>query len=236
MSHNSHKGIAHLYDDIFLRYDIINSLITLGLDKYWRRKAAIFLKQKISKKAKILDICCGTGTFSIEILNICGKEHKIFGTDANEKMLSIARSRNKEISFILASADNLPFENETFDAVTISFATRNIAINRELLSKSLFEIRRVLKKNGIFLNLETTVPENIFIRFFMFIYVKIAIGILNFIKPESKKAYSFLMNSILNFHTASKFSEILKTSGFKNVEYKTLFPGSVCVHIGFKNE
>lgn len=227
-------SVSALYDNIFFFYDVINSLLTFGLDCYWRKKTAQILIKKLQGKVKILDVCCGTGSFSIEIFNVYKGSAQVFGIDLNEKMLSVAKERYDNISFQLADAAKLPFENETFDAITISFATRNIAINEKYFLNTLKEFFRVLKKGGFLVSLETTKPKNVLIRFFMFSYVKLAIRILNLIKPDMKKAYTFLMNSIINFYSPSQLSDILKKSGFVDIEYTILCPGAVCVHIGKK--
>jgi len=234
MNHLSHKGISSLYDRIYLYYEPINLILTLGFSYYWRKKASSFLKKQTPENIKILDLCCGPGNFSDVLFKKYAGKAKIYGIDLNENMLIEAKKKNPNITYINSDVANLPFENESFDALVISFATRNISVNKEEFISILNEFKRVLKKGGIFLNLETTIPENKLIKFLMFSYVKLMIGTLNMLKPGMKSSYSFLLNTIINFYNADEFADILNRAGFKEIKYKILFPGAVAIHIAKK--
>jgi demethylmenaquinone methyltransferase/2-methoxy-6-polyprenyl-1,4-benzoquinol methylase len=232
----SHKAVSSLYDNIFGYYEIVNSLLTFGLDRYWRFKTAKLLKTvNSSPNPKILDICCGTGDFTF-LLSKIFYNSSITACDLNENMLAKAKNKDKfkKINFLLSNCSDLPFQDETFDIITISFATRNIAVDKESFAKTLKEILRVLRKGGIFISLETTQPENYILKNLMRIYVKISISILNILNPGARNSYLFLKNSILNFYTKKELAEAIGYSGFSSVYYETLFPGAVAIHIATK--
>ena len=147
-----------MFDTISENYDGLNRVISLGSDIKWRKKVIKMVAEK--KPRTILDIATGTGDLAIQFAEKISAE-KIVGLDLSEGMLSVARKKvsGKEISekieFVQADSEALPFEDNTFDAITVSFGIRNF----ENLEKGLSEIFRVLKKGGIFVILETSVPS-----------------------------------------------------------------------------
>ena len=137
-------------------------------------------------------------------------------------------------AFIKAEAKRLPFPDDSFDLVTISFATRNLNIDRPRMLEALREFRRVLKPGGVFLNLETTRPPNSLLWFLMRAYVKALIGVLNILFPKSRSSYSFLRNTILNYYSPQEFSALLTEAGFTTPSQKILFPCAVALHTAVK--
>lgn len=228
---SSHKAVSSLYNEIFGYYESVNSLLTLGFDRYWRSRAAGLIREKIPGQPKILDICCGTGDFTLSLRRTFGSGCPITACDLNALMLEKARKKLPEITFIEADCASLPFPDSTFDLVTISFATRNIFLNEEDFRITAKEILRVMKKGAIFASLETTVPEKTIPRKIMFFFTKTGIGAVNFLNPKASKSYSFLSQTIINFKTAKEFSSILLSCGFTKVYHKILCPGAVALHI-----
>lgn len=226
-----HKAVSSLYDEIFGYYESVNSLLTLGFDRYWRAHAAGLIKKKIPGQPKILDICCGTGDFTVSLRRVFGRDCSITACDLNTLMLEKARKKLPEITFVEADCASLSFPDSTFDLVTISFATRNIFLNEEDFRLTAKEILRVMKKGAIFASLETTVPEKTIPRKIMFFFVKAGIGALNLFNPKASKSYSFLRQTIINFKTAKEFSSLLLSCGFTKVYHKILCPGAVALHI-----
>ncbi|MEA3307527.1 MAG: ubiquinone/menaquinone biosynthesis methyltransferase [Elusimicrobiota bacterium] len=225
------KIISGFYDGIFHFYEAANIFLTFGLIRLWRRKAAkLALKENPSS---CLDLCCGAGDFTLLLDKLSSKPIKITGFDLNPSMLEKARARGN-FTFILGSAAKLPFNDNSFDLATISFASRNINISRDFFIAALKEARRVLKPEGVFINLETSRPENPLIHKFFITYTKTIIAILCLISPKNKKAYHFLANSITSFYTAKDLSEILKKAGFKKPEFSYLFFGAAAIHKAIK--
>ncbi|HAT73340.1 MAG TPA: dimethylmenaquinone methyltransferase [Elusimicrobia bacterium] len=230
MPSKTELAIAGFYDGIYLFYGAANSLLTFGLDRYWRARAAAAAGRLAPGRAKALDVCCGTGDFSAALKKCLAPGAEICGADLSPAMLSSARTKHPETTFLRAEAKELPFPDAVFDLVTISFATRNLNIDREKMLAALREFGRVLKPGGFFLNLETTRPENPALWFLMRAYVIAVIALLNLLSPKSRASYSFLRNTILNFYSAAQFSALLCEAGFRDVSANILCPGAVAVH------
>ncbi|MCX5784318.1 MAG: ubiquinone/menaquinone biosynthesis methyltransferase [Elusimicrobia bacterium] len=227
-------AVAGFYDGIFRFYESANSFLTLGLDRWWRVRAANTLKTLSPDASTALDACAGTGDFSIVLYKTYGGALKVTGADLSRAMLSKARSKTDKIEFVEAEAKALPFPDNAFDLVTVSFAARNLNIDRQLMTRALREFGRVLKDGGVFLNLETTRPENPLVNLIFRAYVKTVIGLLNLVSPASRTSYTFLRNTVLDFYGADEFSALLLEAGFKSPSYKILFPGAVAVHTAAK--
>jgi len=227
-------AIAGFYDGIYLFYGIANSFLTFGLDRWWRTRAAEIAKRSCPAALTALDACCGTGDFSLSLKKAFGPGLELTGADLSAAMLSTARTKNPDIEFVLAEAKELPFPDGNFDLATISFATRNLNIDRERMLAALREFRRVLKPGGLFLNLETTRPANPAVWLLMRLYVKTVIGLLNVLSPKSRSSYTFLKNTILGFYDAAEFTALLSEAGFTDVSHKIFCPGAVAVHTGRK--
>jgi demethylmenaquinone methyltransferase/2-methoxy-6-polyprenyl-1,4-benzoquinol methylase len=229
-SKTTELAIAGFYDGIYLFYEKANSFLTFGLDLYWRRRAAALAREAAPAAASALDACCGTGDFTLALRRAYGPGLKLSGADLSEAMLSLARPKDPSISFVQAESKALPFPDGSFDLVTISFATRNLNIDRAKLLASLAEFRRVLKPGGVFLNLETTRPANPLLWGAMKLYVKALIGLLNRVSPKSRSSYLFLRNTILTWYSAAEFDALLLEAGFASATHKILCPGAVAAH------
>lgn len=234
MPSKTELAIAGFYDGIYLFYGAANSFLTFGLDRYWRARAAGIAKSSAPQTRTALDVCCGTGDFSRALARAFGAGLRLTGADLSAAMLSAAKAKHPGIEFIQAEAKDLPWPDGSFDLVTISFATRNLNIDKPKMLAALREFRRVLKPGGLFLNLETTLPANAAVRFLMKLYVRTAIGLLNAISPKSRASYTFLGQTILNFCGAGEFSALLAAAGFTAAAHTTLCPGAVAVHTARK--
>lgn len=234
MPSKTELAIAGFYDGIYLFYGSANSLLTLGLDLYWRSRAARLARAAAPAARSALDVCCGTGDFSLALKKTFGPSLALSGADLSGAMLSLAARKLPGAALVRASARELPFPDASFDLVTISFATRNINTDRENLLAALREFRRVLKPGGTFLQLETTRPANALVWALMRAYVRTAVGLLNLFSPKSKASYLFLLNTILGFYPAAEFSALLAEAGFSRVAARSLCPGAVAVHTAQK--
>ena len=234
MPSKTELAIAGFYDGIYLFYGAANSFLTCGLDRYWRGRAARTALRSAPGALKALDVCCGTGDFSLALRKAFGGRLELTGADLSAAMLSAAEKKLPGARLVRAEAKELPFPDGSFDLVAISFAARNLNIDEKKLIAALREARRVLKPGGLFLNLETTRPENPAIWALMRIYVMAAVGLLNLISPKSRSSYAFLRTTMFGFCTAAEFSSLLTASGLTGVEHTILWPGAVAVHTGRK--
>lgn len=226
------KGIRKIFSEIHQKYEIVNHILTFGLDIYWRRKSARLATKKDGKL--FLDICTGTGEMAWNIKKFGRNNCKVIALDFCYSMLERAKSKRNSMLFIAGDVANLPFPDEIFDIVTISFATRNLNFKKDNLIKCLIEIKRVLKKGGRFFNLETTQPEIKFGKMLFHAYVKIFVKPLGSFISGSEPAYKYLSWTIPKFYDAEELKKILKEAGFSRVFYKKFFPGVVALHIAEK--
>lgn len=228
------SAIQKLYKQIPSTYEMINHLLTFGLDIWWRKNA--IKKIKNNQGMRWLDVCTGTGETAVYLSRISKNSNPVFATDFSLPMLILAKNKpeGKQIRFSISEIKNLPFPDNTFDLITISFATRNIDINRKVLIQSFNEIRRVIKSGGQFINLETSQPKNSFIKYFFHLYIKIFIRPIGKTISGSKAAYSYLASTIPKFYHAEELKQILIESGFQNVEYQQMLFGAAAIHSSIK--
>lgn len=227
--------IQSLFDSIAGDYDRLNHLLSLGIDKTWRRRA---LKQITDGKdaKRILDIACGTGDFSIEIAKHSSPETSVTGLDLSEGMLKVMRQKvhkaglEDRISEEQGNSEQMRFDDGTFDRVTIAFGIRNFQ-DRE---KALKEILRVLKEGGRLVILELSVPSNAVFRWFYCLYfTKILPAVGGWISGD-KAAYRYLPASVLKFPGKEEWMEIMRNCGFSNVAHKAFTFGICRMYTGEK--
>ena len=226
------SAVSGFYDGIFRYYEAVNAFLTLGHDVYWRRKAAKMVLA--AHPASCLDVCTGTGDLAVLIHGLSAGRIKVTGLDFNEPMLSKARKKVSGVAFLRGEAEALPFSDETFDALTISFATRNLSPGANDLTKYFSEFRRVLKPGGVFLNLETSRPGNSFIRLLFHTHVRLMTALVKALFPKTKAAYDFLAGTISAFYRPEELSDIILKAGFSKVEVHPLMFGAIAVHKAIK--
>lgn len=228
------SAIQKLYTQIPSTYELINHLLTFGMDIWWRKNA--LKKIKNHQGLRWLDVCTGTGETAVYLSRISKNGNPVFATDFSLPMVILAKNKpeSKQIRFSISEITNLPFLDNTFDLITISFATRNIDINRKLLIQSFCEIRRVLKSGGQFINLETSQPKNSIIRYFFHLYVKIFIRPIGKMISGSNVPYAYLASTIPKFYHPEELEKILMESGFGNVEYQQMLFGAAAIHSSIK--
>lgn len=223
------EPLKNLFSKIPKSYDFINQVLTFGFDNYWRKRTA-----KIGLKLPgnfYLDVCTGTGKQAFFLNKY--KKNKVCGVDFCFPMLKKAK-KGQNFNVFLAEARALPFKDETFDILTISFATRNLNTTKDALLDSFKEFKRVLKKGGHFLNLETTQPPFFILKGILHLYSKIFIKPIGAFISGSKEAYAYLSSTIPRFYSAPDLKEILMEAGFSEVKFKYLFPYVVALHISKK--
>jgi demethylmenaquinone methyltransferase/2-methoxy-6-polyprenyl-1,4-benzoquinol methylase len=232
---NKGKQIAKMFNAIAFRYDIMNRLISLGQDKRWRRKAISILKPQMPKT--ILDIATGTGDMAIKLhsmLTPC----KVTGCDISEGMMEVARKKvadlglSEKINFTAGDCIALPFPDNSFDAVTISFGIRNV----EDIEKGLSEINRVLTPNGKLVILELSVPENKFYKFFYNIYTKLFIPTLGKLITGERSAYDYLRKSIAVVPQGKAMVELMNKVGMTDSNYTYMTFGACAIYSAKKEK
>jgi demethylmenaquinone methyltransferase/2-methoxy-6-polyprenyl-1,4-benzoquinol methylase len=224
------EQVEQMFDNIAHRYDFLNRFLSFGIDRIWRRKAIRILKKY--QPERILDVASGTGDFALEALSLKPKE--IIGIDLSEHMLEIGRKklRRLKISNIhlqKADSENLPFEAESFDAVTVAFGVRNF----ENLSKGLSEMHRVLKAGGAVVILEFSQPRGFFSLLYK-IYSKLIVPLWGKIISGDNAAYRYLPESVKAFPEAGDFKAILSNCGYQNVRDRRLTLGICSIYWGEK--
>ena len=211
------------------RYDLLNHVLSLNIDKRWRRVVADKLRPILDREdAKILDVACGTGDLAIELNE--GSKAAITGTDFCRPMLAIAQDKSPAIPYVEADAMNLPFSDATYDAVTIAFGLRNLPN----VTNGLAELHRILKPGGTLAVLEFSTPiVPGFGRLFNFYFSHILPRIGGAVSG-SRGAYEYLPDSVSKFPNQKALAQMMSETGFSQVDFQNLTGGIAALHIGTK--
>ena len=226
------EQVAKMFDTISNEYDGLNRVISFGIDVSWRKKVVEIIKK--TNPSTILDIATGTGDLAIHLAKT--NATKIIGLDISEGMLQVGRKKievlklNNTIEMVFGDSENIPFENDSFDAITVAFGVRNF----ENLSKGLLEIYRVLKPGGTFVVLETSVPTKTpFKQGYNFYSTKI-LPTIGKLFSKDKVAYKYLSDSAASFPFGDAFNNILLKNGFINVENRPQTFGVASIYVAKK--
>jgi demethylmenaquinone methyltransferase/2-methoxy-6-polyprenyl-1,4-benzoquinol methylase len=226
------KQVALMFDNISPRYDFLNHLLSLGIDRIWRKKAINLLKPKHPKY--ILDIATGTGDFAIQSLKL--NPESVIGIDISEGMIHHGqqkikkRNLNDKIELLLGDSENLAFEDNKFGAVIVAFGVRNF----ENLSKGLSEMYRVLNKNGTVVILEFSKPSKFPFKQVYNLYFKYILPKIGKMVSRDHSAYTYLPESVQVFPEGNDFLTILSNVGFKEVRCIPLTFGISSIYTGTK--
>lgn len=226
----SEEEVHNIFSRVAPKYDVMNNIISLGIQKKWRRLFLDTLNPE--NQNNFLDLCCGTGDSTIDLLK---KGDRVVGLDFNELMLKIAKRKSKEkkldesIDWVKGNAMDLPFRDDSFDLVTICFGLRNVPDARQVTS----EVYRVLKPGGCFAVLEMSQPTNPVIKLGWNLYFKL---FPYFAKLTRNKVadYRYLSKTSKNFFSAVQLKELMEEKGFKDVSVTKLTWGVGAIHIGQK--
>ncbi|EMQ95613.1 Ubiquinone/menaquinone biosynthesis methyltransferase UbiE [Xanthomarina gelatinilytica] len=209
------EQVTKMFDTISKEYDGLNRVISFGIDIKWRKKAVQLVAD--TNPNIILDIATGTGDLAINLAET--NAEKIIGLDISEGMLNVGKEKilNKSlqdrIEMVVGDSENLPFEDNTFDAITVGFGIRNF----ETLEKGLVEILRVLKPGGIFVILETSVPTKTPFKQGYNLYTKNIMPLIGKLFSKDRSAYKYLSDSASIFPYGETLNNILREIGFINV-------------------
>jgi demethylmenaquinone methyltransferase/2-methoxy-6-polyprenyl-1,4-benzoquinol methylase len=236
--HPSPAPLHGMFTAVPPRYDLVNRIVTLGMDRRWRWLAASACLEM--EPRRILDLGCGTGDLSISVSRIAGKDVAIFGLDYSTTMLDVAREKaaradvTDKLSFIHGEATHLPFPDSFFDVVGISFAFRNLTYKTPLAMPHLAEVNRVLRAGGRYVIVESSQPENRFIRSCFRFYLRFFVQLVGVLLSGNRGAYRYLAGSAAGFYSPGKVREMLLSSGFRRVSYRPLFFGAAGIHVAEK--
>jgi len=222
-------AVRDMFAGIAGRYDLLNHLLSLNIDKRWRRRVRKHLEQILERAdARVLDVACGTGDLSIELQT--GASAKIIGTDFCRPMLEIAAEKSATIPFIEGDAMKLGFADDAFDALTIAFGLRNLSN----VADGLTELFRIVKPGGKLVILEFSAPIIPGFRSLFNFYFSIVLPRIGGAISGSRGAYEYLPDSVSKFPDQKRLAEMMRDTGFRNVEYENLSGGIAAIHIGVK--
>ena len=230
-SKSKKEQITTMFDNIAESYDFLNHSLSLGMDNIWRKKA---IKKLTNNPKNILDVATGTGDFAISAAKYT--KAQITGIDISQRMLDVGIKKiakkkiNKRIKLQRADSEKLPFNNNSFDAITVGFGVRNF----ENLKKGLSEIYRVLKSNGMVAILEPSTPKYFPFKQLYKLYFHQILPRIGSIVSKDKNAYQYLPNSVKEFPNSNDFIYILEKIGFKKCNYFPLTFGIVSLYIAIK--
>lgn len=226
------EQVTKMFDTISTDYDGLNRVISFGIDVKWRKKVVTILKEEAPNT--ILDIATGTGDLAIAMVKTGAK--KIVGLDISPGMLAVGEKKIKEknlspiIEMVVGDSENLSFEPNSFDAVTVSFGVRNF----ENLEKGLAEILRVLRPGGTLVILETSVPTKTPFKQGYTIYTKYILPLIGKLFSKDNSAYGYLSESAAAFPHGENFNNILREIGFIDVANKPQTFGVSSIYVAKK--
>jgi demethylmenaquinone methyltransferase / 2-methoxy-6-polyprenyl-1,4-benzoquinol methylase len=225
------EQVEKMFDSISHKYDFLNHFLSMGIDHSWRRKAIARLRPLNPKR--ILDVATGTGDLAIAALKLNPDE--VVGIDLSENMLSVGRTKLtkkgiENISLMQGDSENLPFEDNEFDAITVGFGVRNY----ENLEKGLLEMKRVLRPGGKLVVLEFSKPGKFPVKQLFTFYSKYILPLWGKIFSGSNEAYVYLPESVKHFPEGKNFIEILNSCGYKKTDFSRLTFGITSVYEGTK--
>ena len=230
-SQNKKNQVKQMFNKIADQYDFLNRFLTFGIDNIWRKIAV----KKIKNNPKnVLDIA--TGTADLAIITAKYTNAEIIGLDISDQMLKVGKEKitnknlNSRIKLINGDAENLSFNNETFDAITVGFGVRNF----ENLEKGLNEIYRVIKEGGYVAILEPSYPKKFPLKQLFNFYFETLTPIIGNLISKDYKAYSYLSKSVKNFPSSNNFIDQLKQIGFSKCNHYALTFGVVSLYIAIK--
>jgi demethylmenaquinone methyltransferase/2-methoxy-6-polyprenyl-1,4-benzoquinol methylase len=233
-------SIGSLFDRIASSYDSLNHLFSLDIDRLWRRRAI----SEMQPHTDVLDVAIGTADLALQLIRR-GKAIHVQGIDLSEQMMAIGKEKVKrkleqwkkkdehkdaQICFQRANAQQMPFEDEQFEAVTCGFGVRNFSD----LDAGLREMYRVMKKGGELMILEFSYPVNPLVRFFYDAYFTYVIPFAGRLLSKDKTAYTYLNHSVKSFPFGEDFVEHLSKAGFQQTRYKPLTFGIATIYYAIK--
>lgn len=233
MQQSKEQRVHGVFEKIYKNYDQMNSVISFKQHKKWRDKTMKLMN--VQKEAKALDVCCGTADWTIALADAVGETGEVKGLDFSKNMLSVGETKVKtggynQIELLHGNAMELPFEDNSFDYVTIGFGLRNVPDYLTVLK----EMTRVVKPGGMVVCLETSQPEMIGFKQGYYVYFKYIMPLFGKLFAKSYQEYSWLQESAKTFPGMKELASLFEEAGLSDVSYHPFTGGVAATHIGKK--
>ncbi len=228
------EDVKAMFDNIAGRYDFLNHFLSMGIDKAWRRRLIRLMGE--DKPLQILDLATGTADLAIAAMKL--NPEKVTGTDISDEMLAVGKEKVKKlglenkITLLKADSENLPFDNNSFDAAMVAYGVRNY----ENLPGGLSEMYRVLKPGSKAFILEFSRPVIFPVKQLFAFYFKYILPLIGRMISKNNSAYTYLPESVKVFPQGEEFTAYMKQAGFTRVSYKSLSLGITMLYIGVKQK
>lgn len=229
------ERVHHVFEKIYNKYDSMNSIISFQRHVAWRRD--VMKQMNVRRGTKALDVCSGTGDWSIALAEATGKKGEVIGLDFSENMLKVAREKKDHhvleldhLTFVHGNAMELPYADNSFDYVTIGFGLRNVPDYQVVLG----ELYRVVKPGGKVVCLETSQPTLFGFRQLYYFYFRFIMPLFGRIFAESYQEYAWLHESAKDFPDKYTLKKMFENAGFKKVKVKSYTGGVAAMHMGSK--
>ncbi len=232
------RSIHEIFTAVPPRYDLINRIVTWGLDRKWRRRAA--RECLASRPERVLDLCCGTGDLAVELARQSDNRLALAGIDFSHPMLALAARKagtqapGDKLSLVCGDAASLPFPDGSLDCVGISFAFRNLTYKNPLVRQHLAEVLRVLRDSGKFVIAETSQPRNKLVRKLYHCYLRWFVYPVGYLLSGNRGAYRYFAESAAHYYAADELRGVLIEAGFRGVSFKPFLFGAVAIHRAIK--
>lgn len=223
--------IRRMFNRIAPKYDQLNRIISLGLDRSWRKRALHLLAPYAPQR--VLDVATGTGDLAIEIIQTISSTKEVVGVDISEEMMRVGQEKvhqaglDKKISFERQDCTAMTFEADSFDAATIAFGIRNFSD----IPTAAAELHRVLRPGGVLIIAELSVPTNPLLRLGYKLYAGQIIPLIGRLISKDRDAYTYLPKSIAAVPQRERMVEILRKAGFSEAFYESIFPGTCTIYV-----
>lgn len=233
MEQSKEERVYDVFEKISDNYDKMNSVISFQQHKKWRKDT--MRKMNVREGSKALDLCCGTGDWTIALANEVGSNGEVVGLDFSKNMLKVGEEKIKRLhlkqaKLVHGNAMELPFPDNTFDYVTIGFGLRNVPDYMQVL----MEMNRVLKPGGLAACLETSHPTMFGYKQLFNFYFRYVMPYFGKLFAKSYKEYAWLQESARTFPDMKELAGMFNRAGFDKVTYKSYSGGAAAVHLGFK--
>ncbi|MBO9128245.1 demethylmenaquinone methyltransferase [Bacillus sp. 165] len=233
MQQSKEERVHDVFEKIYKKYDVMNSVISFQRHIQWRKKTMQIMG--VPKGASALDVCCGTADWTIALADAVGPTGKVYGLDFSKNMLSVGEQKVaalelKQVKLIHGNAMQLPFEDNTFDFVTIGFGLRNVPDYMHVLK----EMTRVVKPGGKVVCLETSQPTMLGVRQLYLLYFRFLMPLFGKVFAKSYKEYSWLQESASSFPGMRELANMFEDAGLENIKVKPFTFGVAAMHLGFK--
>ena len=229
-------ALEKMFSNVVPNYDILNHIITFGLDDVWRSRASMHIGP--GKNIKVLDLGSGTGDLAFRIEDDASNGSQIIALDLSENMIKMAskkkRMRGSGVDLVMADVAALPMKSDSIDYITTSFSFRNLVYKNPNSERFLTEIHRVLSPDGRFVILESSQPASPVLARLFQMYARRYVPFVGGLVSGDKGAYRYLGTSMANFYKSGEVKQLLGNAGFKNIEYVPLALGVAGIHIAEK--